>query len=496
MKITPHQMDIWTWQMAELYESLTGEIIRLIVERLNNDHTDIREWHAKALKDLHLFNKDVAKEIAKVTDIAEEEINRMFEVAGHSFVVEIDSSMPYDNQPYPNNVDQVMRGYAKQCWSEINNYVNQTLISTNYEYGSTATKAYTGVLNRTQAAFNTGMYTRTEALERAVVELAQKGIRSTFIDKGGHAWSLERYVQTVLDSTLANTYNTIRTERMADYGVHTVVVTSHMGARLACSLIQGNVVDIRPIEQLPEGSEYRSLYDPYWGADYGAPGGHRGCNCQHAWIPFIPGVNTNNQPKYDLKENAEVAKKRTEQRRLERRLIDLKKRKMVADEMGDKESVKRWNKSIKATNNRMRELVESNKWLYRDLSREKVFTPLDLLVKDHENSAIMRTKINPEKFNRHIQGTKEYEDYFEKKTKAGGAPGYLTISQEKAQILIDTHVALQNATKQRIKADFAEEIGYYVDQKTNKAYKTTRGTIHLSKTGCHIAPTRQKDWRE
>ncbi len=40
-----------------------------------------------------------------------------------------------------------------------------------------------------------------------------------------------------------------------------------------------------------------TFYDPYWQAEYGTAGGHRGVECQHLHIPFIPGVNTNNQPK-------------------------------------------------------------------------------------------------------------------------------------------------------------------------------------------------------
>lgn len=103
--------------------------------------------------------------------------------------------------------------------------------------------------------------------------MGAKGIKSTFIDKGGHTWSLERYIRTVLKSTLGNTFNQLRTDRMSEYGVHTVLVTSHMGARKACSKIQGHVVDLRRI--VPSSSKYKSIYDPYWQAEYGTAGGHR-----------------------------------------------------------------------------------------------------------------------------------------------------------------------------------------------------------------------------
>lgn len=217
-------------------------------------------------------------------------------------------------------------------------------------------------------------------MERTVRQWAQQGIKSTFIDKGGHTWSIERYVRTVLKSTMGNTYNELRTSRMSEYGVNTVVVTSHMGSRLACSLIQGHVVDLR--KNIPMNSEYKSIYDPYWKADYGEAGGHRGVNCRHAWIPFIPGVNTNNQPIFSKAENDKVAALQKRQRELERRIVKFKKNKMVSEAMGNKLGAQSWQNNITATQVAIRKLVNSNEYLSRNYKREKVYTPLDTLLKD------------------------------------------------------------------------------------------------------------------
>ncbi|MGG5331628.1 phage minor capsid protein [Enterococcus sp. AZ163] len=377
--ITPHQLDLWSSNFAELYNSLEGEILRIMIKRLSSGHTDILEWQTDALKDLHLFNNEVIKELAKVTGVAESEINKMFEAAGKQTVTDIDKIMPYETKPMPSNLDNIIKSYADQSWSGIDNLVNQTLVTTNYGVGA-ATLAYQGVLRRTQALFNAGLLNFDKSLEKAIQELAQKGIRSAFIDKGGHSWSIERYVRTVLKSTLANTYDTLRKDRMAEYGVHTVIVTSHMGARPACSLIQGHVVDLR--DSVPPGSEYKSIYDPYWKAEYGTPGGHRGVNCNHLHIPFIPGVNTNNQPSYDAKENAEVSKLMKKQRELERAIVKLKKNQMVAEAMGHTDNAAEWGRKVRAMQKRTRELVASNEYLSRNYKREKVYTPLNTLLKD------------------------------------------------------------------------------------------------------------------
>lgn len=382
MAVTPHQIDLWSGNMAHLYQSLEGEILRLVIQRLNKSSVNIADWQLQKLRELHLFNSETAKLIAEVSGVSGKEVRKMFNNLGQSTIEDIDKLVAsgLHLKPLPNNIDEVLRAYYNQAWGDLNNYVNQTLLSTNYGYGSALSKLYTDIINKTVAAFNTGLFTFEEALERTVRQWAQQGIKSTFIDKGGHTWSIERYVRTVLKSIMGNTYNELRTSRMSEYGVNTVVVTSHIGSRLACSLIQGHVVDLR--KNIPINSEYKSIYDPYWKADYGEAGGHRGVNCRHAWIPFIPGVNTNNQPIFSKAENDKVAALQKRQRELERRIVKFKKNKMVSEAMGNKLGAQSWQNSITATQAAIRKLVNSNEYLSRNYKREKVYTPLDTLLKD------------------------------------------------------------------------------------------------------------------
>ena len=380
-RITPDQLDIWSSNMAELYNSLEGEIIRIIIRRLNKGHKDILEWQAQKLYELRLFNTEVTKLLAEVTEVAESEINQMFEKTGIGIVEDIDRAVPQNPKPIPTNLDNIMKGYSNQVWGDINNYVNQTLITTHYGTG-TAARAYQDVLNRTTAMFNTGMYSFEDSLERAITELTQKGISSALVDSRGYRWNIEGYVRSVLKSTLGNTYNELRRDRLAEYGIHTVLVTSHAGAREACSKIQGNVVDLRPMEELLPDSKYRSIYDPFWGAEYGTPGGHRGVNCRHLHLPFIPGVNTNNQPHYDEELNARVVKNRDTQRRIEREIVKHKKSLMVAQEMGSAK-VDYYKMMVRRRQAAMRKhLANNGEYLSRNYKRERVYTPLSTLLKD------------------------------------------------------------------------------------------------------------------
>lgn len=380
-KVTPHQLDLWSSAFSELYNALEGEIIRQLIKRLSNGKTDILEWQAQALKDLHLFNKDCAEYLAKVTGVAEDEVYRMFEETGIGTIESVDTAVPNATAPLPTNLDNVTRAYAEQAWHDIDNLVNQTLVSTNYGYGAT-TKLYQQTLTRTQQLFNAGFLTFDQALERAIQEMAQKGIKSTFADKGGHTWSMERYVRTVLKSTLGNTYNKLRTERLGEYGQYLVRVSQHVGAREACSRIQGHVVDMRPMEQIPADSKYRSIYDPYWKAEYGTAGGHCGVNCGHEHFIFIEGVNTNTSEPIDPELNAKVRQLTDKQRRLERQVVKFKKNQMVSEALGNQEGAEAWGKKVRANQKALRDLVASNDYLSRNYKREKVYTPLNTLLKD------------------------------------------------------------------------------------------------------------------
>lgn len=92
-------------------------------------------------------------------------------------------------------------------------------------------------------------------------------------------------------------------------------------------------------------------------------------------------------------------------------------------------------------------------------------------------------KINSNKQNKHIPGTKEFEK----------GKSEITISLSECQKLIDKFSGKgQMLNNGRERVDFGKIIGYYVDSETGKKYPTTVGLIHYSKTGAHIVPATPK----
>ena len=55
---------------------------------------------------------------------------------------------------------------------------------------------------------------------------------------------------------------------------------------------------------------------------------------------------------------------------------------MVSDFLGNQDNKKAWDKKTRLAQSKMRDLVDSNKYLSRNYAREKVYTPVKTLMKD------------------------------------------------------------------------------------------------------------------
>src|SRR5690606_22561649 len=114
--------------------------------------------------------------------------------------------------------------YVRQTFRELDNFVNQTLITTNYGEG-TVTRMYRRIVEETTGKVLAGLKTTNQAIAETVIEWSRKGIDTAFVDRGGNVWTLERYAETVIRSTVNRTYNELRMSRMEEYGIDLVLVS-------------------------------------------------------------------------------------------------------------------------------------------------------------------------------------------------------------------------------------------------------------------------------
>ena len=369
-KITPEQLNIFTGPVTDIYRALENEIFLMVAKRLKTSKDiladTVFEWQIDKMNQLRLINEDTIKALSQTTGLAEKEIRKAIRDTGIVTIESVDQELKdiYPPLPIPSHIDNILESFVNQTFREIDNFVNQTLITTNYGEG-TVTRMYRKIVEETTGKVLAGMTTTNKAIAETVIRWADKGIETAFIDRGGHVWSLERYAETVIRSTVNRTYNELRMSRMADYGVDLVLVSSLPDPREICGEIQGKVASIK--EPNENTSKYPSIYE----FGYGTPGGLRGINCRHMFFPFVDGVMENNQPQYSESEMAHNRELRQRQRYLERQIRQAKRELKLAEAIGDEETIQAKKKLLRNRQARIREFVAEHD-LTRRYDRERV----------------------------------------------------------------------------------------------------------------------------
>jgi len=377
MKPNPEALFEETLATMDLYRNLDTEIFREIARLLRTDGTQgVQEWHLEALRNANMLDERVAEMLANVSGQAHGEITTMINNAANSSISQVDAELAgiLGVANRSQNTVNLVNAFRNQIFLDIDNFVNQTLITTHHGPGST-TQMLQGIINTITANFANGNVTLSQAIESTILSWSRRGVSTVFIDRGGNSWSLERYVDTVLRSILNRTYNELRMSRMRDYGVHTAIVTSLMDSAPRCIDIQGQIIDTRPPGQARSG--FPSLFD----FGYPAPDGPFGINCRHSMIPFIPGVNENNQPQYDRMETIERSAQTAQQRELERRIRRSRKDIMILEEL-DSPSLERRRNTLERQQGVLNDLINSTDHLSRNRSRERVYTPRADIMRD------------------------------------------------------------------------------------------------------------------
>lgn len=370
-KITPYQLGLFTEPVTDIYRALEEQIFLLVAKRLktNPEHgkDHVLQWQVDKMQQLRMLNKETIQELSKATGLATDSIEKAVADVGLATVKTVDGELQtvYPILPTPSQIDVTLEAFVLQTFREIDNFVNQTLISTNYGEGTVA-RMYRKIIEETTAMVLSGTMTINKAVTETIIRWGNKGVDTAFVDKGGNVWTLERYTDTVIRSTVNRTYNEMRMSRMQEYGVDLVLVSSHAAARPICSQIQGRVASMSNPSSNPD---YPSIYN----YGYGTPGGIRGINCKHLFYPFIEGLNTNNQIQYDLDEVDKGYKLTQQQRYYERQIRKAKRSLNLAEELGDQETIERYKKLVRNRQATVREFIAKHE-LPRFYEKERVIT--------------------------------------------------------------------------------------------------------------------------
>ena len=366
--------------VGDIYKQMSEELfIRMIKRIKQRGAADLKDnpylWQLEKINDMHQLNEANINYVVRHTGIARELIDEIIQNEGLKVYKNSAEQIAEDlNRPEPNynSVQETLKKYAHQTFLEIDNLVNQTLLTTNMP-DNAVMKVYKRIIEQSVAEVTTGLKSPDKAVSDTVMKWIDKGIPSGFVDKGGHTWSIERYADTVMTSTTYRVYNEMRTSAADELGVDTFLMSAHEASRPACAPIQGHVVTKQRngFESNEADVGYvASLYDH----DYGEPGGTMGINCRHTLTPFIIGVNKVPDTKIpDPKQAIANGKKQASQRSYERGIRDAKYKLEAAKQLGDDKLIQHYQSLLGKRRLGIRKLLDNNEFLHRDYSRERIY---------------------------------------------------------------------------------------------------------------------------
>lgn len=369
-------------KIIDAYSTLQEQIFEVIINTLKEgdykhvDKEDVVLWQAEQLQKIGRLNQRATKLMAKADGLSQAAIEDLIKFHGLQIKQEIDSELQHaTGSPIPSSdeITRLMKGIVDQTWTDLQNNVNETLITRNYG-ASAVTQIYRRILTESTAATISGLLTHEDAVQAAIYRAIDRGLPTKLVDKAGHNWSLDGYIAMVINTTVNRTYNSIRLQRMKDFDIHLAVMSSHPNSRPACAYIQGHVVNLVPLDS----PDFNPHYDSIYNHDYGKPSGTLGINCRHILFPYEPGVNENHQPQYDPEEAIKNGKLVQQQRARERAIRDAKRRLKAAEKLGDENKINQAKTLIRARQAKLREFIkETNAGkeipiLVRDYTREKV----------------------------------------------------------------------------------------------------------------------------
>nr|DAE52083.1 MAG TPA: minor capsid protein [Caudoviricetes sp.] len=380
-KVNDDQMTLASGMVGDIYEQMAQELMFNLIKRIKQrGSADLQRepwlWQLEKLNDMHMLNEQNVKYILEQTGIAQDLFDKIIKNEGLKVYKNTQEQLAEElvKNPPHNDVRMALESYAQQAFRDVNNLVNQSLLSNNFAKNPIM-KTYQSIIETAVAEVISGVKTADQAINDTVMKWLAKGFPSDFVDKAGRQWNIDSYARMVTQSTAFRVYNDMKTRASEELGVETFYYSKHGASRPACAPIQGKVVTKgQSFYSETLGYRVESLKEHGWGTS----GGALGANCKHYLTPFIIGVNNlPNIPEHlkDItpKQAIENGRKQAQQRAYERAIKDDKYKLQAAKLLEDEQRIAEYKNKLAIHRSSLNDLLKENDFLHRDSTRERVY---------------------------------------------------------------------------------------------------------------------------
>ncbi len=235
----------------------------------------------------------------------------------------------------------------------------------------TVPDAYRQVIQRATPGLVVGAQTRREAAQRAMVELARRGVTS-FTDAAGRRWELTSYVEMALRTAAHRTEIAARAEKLLADGHELAMVSDHPQECVVCRPFEGKVIALagpagkRRVPRRPGGKGRLVTVDVVATLAEAIARGLLHPNCRHTITLYVPGV-TKAPTGPGTGPDPEGDEARQRQRAIERQIRAYKRRADLAVTPAAKKAARA---HVRAWQERMRQHIAAHPDLRRLTYRE------------------------------------------------------------------------------------------------------------------------------
>ena len=301
---------------SQLHTDIVNDIVKRIMIRLDRGDpyvlTATDKWQIETLMEAGYLREDIVNDIARRTRLQKNVIRQAFIDSGVRnlafdsavYAAAGISEIPLEESPALIRILQTMYERTLGEWVNI---TQTTADASQRAFIRLCDKAYVQVMS--------GSISRSEAVRRAVEEIAKDGVSITY--PSGHTDTIEVATARAVRTGITQSAAQVTLERAHENGIDLVLTSSHFGARPTHAVWQGKVFHV--------GGATDKYPDLVEATGYGDVAGLCGANCRHSIVPYIEGITQNPFEQFDSEENRKQYEREQEQRAIERNIRKVKR---------------------------------------------------------------------------------------------------------------------------------------------------------------------------
>lgn len=368
------------YSLKEIFEEMELDLIASFYRNFSKHQKDQERlgfswemWQTAMLRNLEKYRKETLKIIQGYSKNIEKTIKEVLEMSydkafDHAEKVLVD--LPKDEKN--TGLLEQKPPKEKNFFSTNKKKLNALIEATTNDFND-AQKAiyrqeddvYRQTIYKAQIQMSSGAVSLGKAIDIASKDFLNKGIDCIIYKNGRHV-NIATYAEMALRTASQRATLLGEGSKRDEYGIHTIVVSSHANACELCLPWQGEIL-IDDVFSHPS-DEYIAKNKQYKLLSTAIKAGLLHPNCRHTLFTYFEGI-TRLPEKQDEKKALENYHLEQKQRKLER---EIRKYKRLAKGTIDKDDKRRYTNDLRKVQKELQDFLNKNPQFKRNTRREKI----------------------------------------------------------------------------------------------------------------------------